>query len=412
MDCQFVFGPNRSYFCSAGPAFAWSGNTLPAGLTRVLQERQHPQALDTPYDVALPMEQGTFALCWKTRGGEDWYEVSTDGFLGPNYARLARFIKSVATTGGHTTRTSFGPEEDIHNCMKIRRPTSVALGVQGSYIVLYNDGTVTFDLRGHYPLVEEMIRNTQEASRKRGVTYVALNPFIPGEFYAVYGDGSASWNFPAAWTADVTVVSREIKPVPLVNPVAVAYPGGAAAGGTAVVTVAQTVAVAPGGTAAAPEVTSPTSSGGTASGIAPSVGHPVGPQGASQGPGGTVPSIMSSVGHAVSPQVTGGTVSNITSSLGHAVTPQVTGGTLSNITQSMGHPIQAVAAEVVPALPPAYTMQAQVSPATSTSAPQQRPPPAAATPHAAHHKMTWQEGLSMGLQAAEGISKIIHIIEE
>jgi hypothetical protein len=60
-------------------------------------------------------------------------------------------------------------EDDMHACMKTRRPTSVALGVQGTYIVLFSDGTVTFDLRGQYPLVESMIRNTQEAGRRRGV---------------------------------------------------------------------------------------------------------------------------------------------------------------------------------------------------------------------------------------------------
>jgi hypothetical protein len=53
--------------------------------------------------------------------------------------------------------------------MKIRRPTTVALGVQGSYVVLYNDGTIVFDLRGQYRMVETMIRNTQEAARRRGV---------------------------------------------------------------------------------------------------------------------------------------------------------------------------------------------------------------------------------------------------
>ncbi|KAJ7759793.1 hypothetical protein DFH07DRAFT_1023393 [Mycena maculata] len=394
------------------------------------QGGKHPQALDTPYDVALPMEPGTFALCWKTIGGEDWYE---DGCLGPNYARLARFIKGVATTGAHTTRTAFGPgasyfsvspsgyswqnipsglEEDIHNCMKIRRPTSVALGVQGSYVVLYNDGTVTFDLRGHYPMLEAMIRNVQEASRRRGVMYVALNPFIPGEFYAVYGDGSASWNFPTAWTADVTIVSREIKPIPVPIPVTATAPGGAAPGGTMVAPVAQPVPVAPGGTAPAPEVVSPTSSGGTASGIAISVGNIIHQEVAPQVTGGTVSSITSSVGHAVPPQITGGTVSSIASSVGHAIAPQLT-GTVSSITSSIGHAVQAVAAEVAPAPPPAYTSQTQVSPATPTSPPQQSPPPPppAATPPAAH-KINWQEGLSMGLKAVEGIDKIIHVFED
>ncbi|KAF7339186.1 hypothetical protein MVEN_01995900 [Mycena venus] len=245
MNCQFSFGPNRSYFCSAGSIYAWSAKSLPPALARLLEDSAHPQALDIPYDVAFPMEPGTYALCWKTKSGEDWYE---DGFLGPSYVRLARFIKNVATKGAHTTHTVFGArasffsmspsgycwqnlppelEDDIHSCMKLRRPVNVALGVQGSYVVMYNDGTVTFDFRGQYPLVEKMIRNTQEAARRRGVMYIALNPFIAGEYYAVYGDGSASWNFPTAWSADVTAVSRQIKPIHIpAAPAPVVSPGG------------------------------------------------------------------------------------------------------------------------------------------------------------------------------------------
>ncbi|KAF7328831.1 hypothetical protein MVEN_02512200 [Mycena venus] len=242
MDCQFSFGPNRSYFCSAGSLYAWSENTLPIGLISLLEDATHPQALSTPYDVAFPMEPGTYALCWKTIRGEDWYE---DGCLGPNYTRLSGFIKGVATSGGHTMRTVFGPgasyfsmshsgcswqnlplalEDDILNSINVRRPTCVALGAQRSYVVIYNDRTVTWDLHGQYPLVEATIRNAQE---KNGVMYVALNPFIAGEYYAVYGDGSASWNFPTAWTKDVSTISRGIAPVAnIVSPV---NPGGIAA---------------------------------------------------------------------------------------------------------------------------------------------------------------------------------------
>ncbi|KAJ7126036.1 hypothetical protein C8R44DRAFT_851604 [Mycena epipterygia] len=365
MDCQFSFGPNRSYFCSAGSVFAWSDNSIPPALARLLlEDNKHPQAMDTPYDVAFPMEPGLYAMCWKTIAGEDWYE---DGCLGPNYARLARFIKSVAATGKHTTRTVFGPgasyfsispsgyswqnivpalEEDIHNCIKTRRPTTVTLGVQGSYVVLYNDGTVTFDLRGQYPLVEGLIRNTQETSQRRGVMYVALNPFVAGEYYAVYGDGSASWNFPTAWSADVTAISREIKPIPVASPVSAVSPGGTAVAQT--VSVVQSMQVSPGGTAAV-QVASPTAMGGTAS--------PVG--------------VFTSIGH------------------------------------SVGHSIQAVVQEVAPA-PPSYVPQSR---ATVVSPPPVAQSPPAAAPSPPAHKVTWQEGLTMGLKAAEGLNKIINVFE-
>ncbi|KAF8177471.1 hypothetical protein K438DRAFT_1292035 [Mycena galopus ATCC 62051] len=260
MNCQFSFGPNRSYFCSAGTIYAWSQNSLPPVLARLLGDPAHPQAIAIPYDVAFPMQPGTYALCWKTRNGEDCHEA---GCLGPSYARLAHFIKNSATQGAYTMRTVFGHngsffssspsgycwqnlppalEDNIHACMMVRRPVCVALGVHGSYIALYSDGTITFDLRGLYPMVEGMIRNTQEAARRRGVMYIALNPFISGEFYAVYGDGSASWNFPTAWSADVAAISRAIKPMPLapdepkilptVPPAEISMPEAVSSGGT------------------------------------------------------------------------------------------------------------------------------------------------------------------------------------
>ncbi|KAJ7152377.1 hypothetical protein C8R46DRAFT_1357454 [Mycena filopes] len=374
MECQFSFGPNRSYFCSAGTVFAWSNGLLPTGLARLL-DKNHPQALDVPLDVAFPMEAGSYALCWKTTRGEDWYE---DGCLGPAYARLARFIKNVATKGGYTTRTVFGPgasffsmspagycwqnlpialEDDLHGCMKTRRPTSVALGVLGAYVVLYNDGTVTFDLRGQYPLVESMIRNTQEAARRRGVMYVALNPFVAGEYYAVYGDASASWNFPTAWGADVTAISREIRPMPAPAP-AVA-PGGTVA--TQPLPLIPAMEVAPGGTGPAPSLAplAPTSTGGTVS---------------------SMPS---------APTPTSGTVSSIAAAVGHAITA----ATQHEATQEPE--------------PPAYVPVA-VAVAQTQFAPAPTPrPPATVTP-----KINWQEGLSMGLKAAQGINKIMNVLDQ
>jgi hypothetical protein len=35
-----------------------------------------------------------------------------------------------------------------------------------------------------------------------------LNPFVAGEYYAVYGDNSTTWNLPTAWNEDVTGVSQ------------------------------------------------------------------------------------------------------------------------------------------------------------------------------------------------------------
>jgi hypothetical protein len=65
------------------------------------------------------------------------------------------------------------------------------------------------------------------ALRPSLLQYVALNPFIAGEYYAVYGDGNVSWNFPTAWTEEVSTISWGITAV--ANTVSLVHPGGIAA---------------------------------------------------------------------------------------------------------------------------------------------------------------------------------------
>ncbi|KAF7303946.1 hypothetical protein MIND_00625300 [Mycena indigotica] len=250
MNCQFTFGPNRSYFCSADSYYVWSQGSIPTSLQRILQDHRHPQAMATPYDVAFPMEPDAYSLCWRTTRGELCSEASQ---LASQYSRITRFLRTSTTTYNvPTTRTVFGPnasffsmsqrgyswqnlphplEEDLQTSLRIRRPTSIALGAHGAYVALYNDGTVNFDLRGLYPLVDAIIRDTQEATRRKGILYLSLNPHVPGEFYLVFGDASAKWNIPSAWTSDVTSVSREIKPIEMSSPPASLF--NVSTGGTA-----------------------------------------------------------------------------------------------------------------------------------------------------------------------------------
>ncbi|KAJ6518351.1 hypothetical protein DFH09DRAFT_1194478 [Mycena vulgaris] len=224
MDCSFSFGPNRSYIMRVGTGWwAYSDDpTPPAYITRILTDAAHPQAWEALYDVALAMEPDVFYMAWQGKGRKSWLEWD---YLGDAYARLTHFVKSPGTWP--TTRTTFGPnrsyfsispsgcswqnlpsklEEDIIMRSRIHHPTAVALGVDGSYVVVYNDGSAKYDLRGMYPLVKALF----DEARGGGVKYVALNPFIPGEYYAVCLDGSTSWNLPKAWATDVCNSSERI----------------------------------------------------------------------------------------------------------------------------------------------------------------------------------------------------------
>ncbi|KAF7373499.1 hypothetical protein MSAN_00559800 [Mycena sanguinolenta] len=232
MDCDFSFGPNGSFFAKSDTIWAWSdNNTLPEPLRLILEDPNHPQANKFPYDVAFPMEPGTWCMSWRTVKGEDYYE---ELFLGPRYAKLAEFMRNIAQNGEHCTRTVFGPnasyftispsgyswqhlppalENDIIGRIKKGTPTTIALGVHGSFVALYSNGNVSFDVAQHYPAVDAMIRNSAEATRRKGIAFVALSPYAAGQYYVAYGDGSASWNIPTEWSVDVTTVSQSLRPV-------------------------------------------------------------------------------------------------------------------------------------------------------------------------------------------------------
>ncbi|KAJ6463386.1 hypothetical protein C8R45DRAFT_940347 [Mycena sanguinolenta] len=177
------------------------------------------------------MEPGTWCMSWRTVQGEDYYE---ELFLGPRYTKLAEFMRDIAQKGEHCTRTVFGPgasyfsispggyswqnlppalENDIIGRIKTGTPTTVALGVHGSFVTLYSNGNVSFDVAQHYPAVDAIIRNSAEATRRKGIAFVALSPYAAGQYYVAYGDGSASWNIPNEWAVDVTTVSRSLRPV-------------------------------------------------------------------------------------------------------------------------------------------------------------------------------------------------------
>ncbi|KAJ6524535.1 hypothetical protein B0H19DRAFT_595863 [Mycena capillaripes] len=152
MDCDFSFGPNNAYFLKSDSRWAWSdNNTLPAPLRRVLEDPNSPEYCKFPYDVGLAMEPGVYCMCWQTKNNEDYFEAD---HLGPHYAKLAAFI------AGKSARTVFGPyrsyfsthaaglswqnlppelETTIMNRMKLGRPQTVALGMSGAYVVLYDD---------------------------------------------------------------------------------------------------------------------------------------------------------------------------------------------------------------------------------------------------------------------------------
>lgn len=68
---------------------------------------------------------------------------------------------------------------------------TLALGVEESYVVVFEDGHVDWDLRGRYDVLDRMLEGKYDGE----VGYVALDPYRAGRFFAVFTDMTALYVF-------------------------------------------------------------------------------------------------------------------------------------------------------------------------------------------------------------------------
>ncbi|KAK7055369.1 hypothetical protein R3P38DRAFT_1353669 [Favolaschia claudopus] len=241
---QFSFGPNNAYFVKCDSMRAWYGlnlpykvsppitrnrsdkNTLPEPLRHVLQDPNHAEYCKFPYDVAMAMEPGVYSMWWLAKNDIEYYEPD---HLGPHYAKLAAFIAA-----GKTSRTVFGPqrsyfsssstglswqnlpaslETDITNRLKLGRPHTVALGVGGTWVTLYDDSQLSWILSEQYPGLQVFLDNAEERNKRNSIVYVALSPYVAGQYFVVFGNGTAQWNLPREMHADVETVVKAMRPL-------------------------------------------------------------------------------------------------------------------------------------------------------------------------------------------------------
>ncbi|KAF7297119.1 hypothetical protein MIND_00944800 [Mycena indigotica] len=232
MDCQFSFGPNGAFFVKSSTLWAWSDHKLPEPLRSVLEDTNNPLHCKQPHDVAFAIEPGVYSMYWTTKANQEMYEAD---YLPSYYSKLAAFIAN------KSARTTFGPnhsyfsttesglswqnlpdvlETTILNRIRIGRPHTVALGVQGAWIVLFEDGHISFSvpqLQNLYPNVFALIHNAEENKKRKGIAYVALNPFATGQYFMAFGDGSSLFTLPNEMHREVQGVAATIRPLPAGN---------------------------------------------------------------------------------------------------------------------------------------------------------------------------------------------------
>ena len=85
-------------------------------------------------------------------------------------------------------------------------PTCVALGVKDSYVVVYEDKHVVWDLKWCYEGLDK--RLSQVLATSTALSYVGLNPYHKDEYFCMFDDCSCVFNFPD--TEDFKAVEKLI----------------------------------------------------------------------------------------------------------------------------------------------------------------------------------------------------------
>lgn len=105
---------------------------------------------------------------------------------------------SIGPKGGYFAR--HGTAQLTHNLPKDLQkamdesdthPVSVALGIRGSWIVIWADGTRSWDLRNAYP---SLASSGHLNKTTNPVVFVALNPYAEDYYFLVSKDGQCSYN--------------------------------------------------------------------------------------------------------------------------------------------------------------------------------------------------------------------------
>ena len=107
--------------------------------------------------------------------------------IGPNgswWAKLSSGTHHHNLPPNLQTELADEAENNVH-------PEHVALGVNGSYVVLWPESKVSWELTGYDPL-HERIRDREQA-----IVYVALSPWRNDLYFYVHADGLVLYNVPA-----------------------------------------------------------------------------------------------------------------------------------------------------------------------------------------------------------------------
>ncbi|KAL2267350.1 hypothetical protein VTJ83DRAFT_4627 [Remersonia thermophila] len=201
-DVYFAFGPEPgSYLLSTRTEFRTS--RMPPFLTERMTnvDRVH---------WAVVGVNGYAAFAYRGKDAEEgewsWRSSAFSSGLPKPNARLAKIVSenrslSISVTmGPGNTVVICDPvkgkvyaanlDKDVETLIKMRRNVwHVALGVDGAYVILHDQG-VSWDLRGKYGNLDKLLSRMNEEGGP-DVSYVTLNPWRADQYFLVHRDGTA-----------------------------------------------------------------------------------------------------------------------------------------------------------------------------------------------------------------------------
>ncbi|CAI7654582.1 unnamed protein product [Penicillium manginii] len=193
-DLFFAFGKPGTYFLDH------SINTCEQRLPRSYYEWTETKPIQTVSSFAANANDTLF-MCWKDRHGRG--QAGYNRGLKHDYPQLYEFIEEY---GKKNCRVAFGPDPgnfvvfvpetgkarwkhkriDRSRVLKsTRRVKHCSLGQNDAYVVLWADGTVTWDIEDNYPELDKILEDTSQGD----VVFVCLNPYRSNEFFIALADG-------------------------------------------------------------------------------------------------------------------------------------------------------------------------------------------------------------------------------
>ncbi len=74
--------------------------------------------------------------------------------------------------------------------------THMALGVNDSYVVVFKDGHVQWDLKGMYDMLDAYL----QIYKSGDIAYVSLSPYQENRFFIAFKDSTVLYEFDQSWT--------------------------------------------------------------------------------------------------------------------------------------------------------------------------------------------------------------------